>query len=129
LCSQAEMHGDFLSLVSNQSDKARSDLKMVTAVALGAFRTDWAGRSMIRSPRSITDYDLLFDPSGGLEQKRVAGDPAKAARVILKAVETDDPPMHLLLGNDALKLVRDKLNSLRREIDTWETVTKSTEYA
>jgi hypothetical protein len=59
----------------------------------------------------------------------VAGDPAKAARVILKAVETDDPPMHLLLGNDALKLVRDKLNSLRREIDTWETVTKSTEYA
>jgi hypothetical protein len=68
-------------------------------------------------------------PSGGLEQKRVAGDPAKAARVILKAVETDDPPMHLLLGNDALKLVRDKLNSLRREIDTWETVTKSTEYA
>jgi len=34
----------------------------VTAVAPGAFRTDWAGRSMIRSPRSIAEYDLLFDP-------------------------------------------------------------------
>jgi hypothetical protein len=50
-------------------------------------------------------------------------------RAILKAVETNDPPVHLLLGNDALKLVRDKLNSLGKEIDTWESVTRSTEYA
>jgi len=46
----------------------------------------------------------------------------------LKAVEANDPPIHLLLGNDALKLVRDKLNSLGKEIDTWESVTRSTEY-
>ena len=57
-----------------------------------------------------------------------AGDPAKAARAILKAAEASDPPMHLLLGNDALKLVRDKLNSLGKEIDTWESITRSTEY-
>lgn len=34
----------------------------VTAVAPGSFRTDWAGRSMVRSPRSIPDYDALFEP-------------------------------------------------------------------
>jgi len=34
----------------------------VTAIAPGSFRTDWAGRSMVRSPRSIADYDPLFDP-------------------------------------------------------------------
>lgn len=34
----------------------------VTAVAPGSFRTDWAGRSMARAPRSIDDYDALFDP-------------------------------------------------------------------
>jgi NAD(P)-dependent dehydrogenase (short-subunit alcohol dehydrogenase family) len=104
----------------------------VTAVAPGAFRTDWAGRSMIRSPRSIADYDLLFDPiRRGREEKsgQQAGDPARAARAILKAVEAKDPPMHLLLGNDALRLVREKLNSLGKEIDTWESVTRSTEYA
>ena len=104
----------------------------VTAVAPGAFRTDWAGRSMIRSPRSIADYDLLFDPirrARAEKSGQQAGDPTKAARAILKAVETDNPPMHLLLGNDALKLVRDKLNSLGKEIDTWESVTRSTEYA
>ncbi len=34
----------------------------VTAIAPGSFRTDWAGRSMIRTTRSIPDYDALFDP-------------------------------------------------------------------
>jgi NAD(P)-dependent dehydrogenase (short-subunit alcohol dehydrogenase family) len=103
----------------------------VTAVAPGAFRTDWAGRSMVRSPRSIADYDLLFDPIRRAREEKSgqqAGDPARAARAILKAVEANDPPVHLLLGNDALKLVRDKLNSLGKEIDTWESVTRSTEY-
>ena len=103
----------------------------VTAVAPGAFRTDWAGRSMVRSPRSIADYDLLFDPIRRAREEKSgqqAGDPARAARAILKAVEANDPPVHLLLGNDALKLVRDKLTSLGKEIDTWESVTRSTEY-
>jgi len=104
----------------------------VTAVAPGSFRTDWAGRSMIRSPRSIAEYDLLFDPirrARAEKSGQQAGDPAKAARAILKAVDAKDPPVHLLLGNDALKLVRDKLNSLGKEIDTWESVTRSTDYA
>jgi NAD(P)-dependent dehydrogenase (short-subunit alcohol dehydrogenase family) len=104
----------------------------VTAVAPGSFRTDWAGRSMVRAPRSIADYDLLFEPirrARAEKSGQQAGNPAKAARAILKAVEVNDPPMHLLLGNDALKLVRDKLNSLGKEIDTWESVTRSTEYA
>jgi hypothetical protein len=87
---------------------------------------------MIRSPRSISDYDVLFDPIRRARTEKsgqLAGDPAKAARAILKVVEAIDPPMHLLLGNDALKLVRDKLNSLGKVIDTWESITTSTEYA
>ncbi|QIG94189.1 oxidoreductase [Bradyrhizobium sp. 6(2017)] len=104
----------------------------VTAVAPGSFRTDWAGRSMVRSPRSIADYDLLFDPirrARADKSGQQAGDPVKAARAILKVVQADDPPLHLLLGSDALKMARDKLNSLGREIDTWEPVTRSTGYA
>src|ERR1700722_18479014 len=34
----------------------------VTAVAPGSFRTDWAGRSMVRAPRSIPDYDDVMNP-------------------------------------------------------------------
>lgn len=102
----------------------------VTAVAPGSFRTQWAGRSMVRTPRSIPDYDSLFDPiRKGREEKsgRQLGDPAKAARAMLSIIESDEPPSHLLLGSDALGLVREKLSSLSAELDAWEGVTRSTD--
>lgn len=104
----------------------------VTAVAPGSFRTDWAGRSMIRTDRSIADYDSLFDPiRRGREEKsgKQAGDPRKAAAAVLALVEAENPPVHLLLGADALALVRDKLKSLSAEIDAWEDLTLSTSFA
>ncbi len=104
----------------------------VTAVAPGSFRTDWAGRSMIRTDRSISDYDALFDPiRRAREEKsgRQSGDPRKAAAAVLALVEAEDPPVHLLLGADALTLVRDKLKSMSSEIDAWEDLTLSTNFA
>lgn len=52
----------------------------VTAVAPGSFRTDWAGRSMVRSPRTIADYDALFDPVRQARQERAASNRATRAR-------------------------------------------------
>lgn len=102
----------------------------VTAVAPGSFRTDWAGRSMRRSPRSIGDYDALFDPVRQARKDKSGhqlGDPAKAAQAMLKIMESNTPPAHLLLGSDALKLVRKQFTDASREIDIWETVTVSTD--
>ena len=102
----------------------------VTAVAPGGFRTDWAGRSMQRSPRSIADYDALFDPIRQARHERSGkqlGDPAKAAKAILTLVGLEDPPAHLLLGSDAISLVRDKLIALAADIDKWESLTRSTD--
>jgi NAD(P)-dependent dehydrogenase (short-subunit alcohol dehydrogenase family) len=102
----------------------------VTAVAPGSFRTDWAGRSMTRTPRSIPDYDALFDPiRHAREEKSGAqlGDPAKAARAMLAVIASDAPPAHLILGSDALGLVRTKLSELADEITTWEAITRSTD--
>jgi hypothetical protein len=56
-----------------------------------------------------------------------AGDPAKAARAILTLVQSGNPPAHLLLGSDALKLVREKLATLEADIGAWEKVTLSTD--
>ncbi len=42
----------------------------VTALALGQFRTDWAGRSMKRAPRSIADYDAVMDPIRAARQAK-----------------------------------------------------------
>ncbi|MCO4074430.1 oxidoreductase [Pseudomonas aeruginosa] len=102
----------------------------VTAVAPGAFRTDWAGRSMVRSPRTIADYDALFDPVRQARQEKSGkqpGAPRKAARAMLQAIDAENPPAHLLLGSDALGLVRQKLKALEEEIAAWEEVTRSTD--
>ncbi|MDE1174140.1 MAG: oxidoreductase [Parvibaculaceae bacterium] len=103
----------------------------VTAVEPGGFRTDWAGRSMVRAPRSIPDYDESFGP---VRKRREGysghqpGDPVKAAQAILKLVESENPPAHLLLGKDAVKLVREKIAQLTSEIDAWEAVSLSTDF-
>ncbi|AOB32078.1 short-chain dehydrogenase [Bordetella sp. H567] len=102
----------------------------VTAVAPGSFRTDWAGRSMVRTPRSIADYDALFDPIRRAREEKSGkqpGDPLKAARAMLSLIDSDEPPAHLLLGSDALALVREKLAATAREINRWEALSRSTD--
>ncbi|TWR83283.1 oxidoreductase [Pseudomonas saxonica] len=102
----------------------------VTAVAPGSFRTDWAGRSMQRTPRSIADYDASFDPVRKAREEKSGkqlGDPRKAAQAMLQVIASPIPPAHLLLGSDALGLVRDKLNRTAREIDQWEALTLTTD--
>ncbi|CAG9205196.1 TPA: oxidoreductase [Burkholderia vietnamiensis] len=102
----------------------------VTAVAPGSFRTDWAGRSMTRTPRSIADYDALFDPVRQARERnsgRQLGDPVKAAQAMLAVIEADAPPAHLLLGSDALRLVRAKWAALQDDISAWEPLTVSTD--
>lgn len=102
----------------------------VTAVAPGSFRTDWAGRSMRRSPRHIADYDALFDPIRQARQEKSGkqlGDPVKAAKAIVALTNLPEPPAHLLLGSDALTLVRQKLEAMAAEIDAWEAMTRSTD--
>ncbi len=103
----------------------------VTAVAPGSFRTDWAGRSMNRVERSIPDYDAFFGPVRARRQGydgKQAGDPKKAAKVILDLVNSDNPPAHLLLGKDAVRLAREKLAQLQAEIDAWADVSQSTDF-
>lgn len=103
----------------------------VTALAPGQFRTDWAGRSMIRTPRQIDDYDPVMDPIRAARQAKSGnqpGDPAKAAEALLKLVETDDPPVRLYLGADAIKLVEDKIAAMQAEIAAWESVSHSTNF-
>ena len=102
----------------------------VTAIAPGSFRTDWAGRSMQRTGRSIADYDALFDPMRKAREEksgRQPGDPARAARAMLAVIEAAAPPAHLLLGSDALQLVRGRLAGLLSDLEDWEEVTVSTD--
>lgn len=102
----------------------------VTTLCPGSFRTDWAGRSMVRTERSIADYDALFDPIREARREksgRQLGDPAKLAAAVLRLIASDAPPPQLLLGSDALKLVSDRIERLQQEIEAWKSVTVSTD--
>lgn len=104
----------------------------VTAVAPGGFRTDWAGRSMVRAGRSIADYDETFDPvrANRLSYSgRQLGDPAKAGEAVLALVAAEKPPVHVLLGSDAIRLVAAGRQRVQADLDAWEELTRSTDHA
>jgi NAD(P)-dependent dehydrogenase (short-subunit alcohol dehydrogenase family) len=101
----------------------------VTVVEPGAFRTDFAGRSLAQSATVIDDYAA----TAGQRRKEndtmhgtQAGDPAKAAAAIIAAVESSEPPGFLLLGPDALALYRYVAEQRANEIAKWETVSAGT---
>ncbi|MDC7684372.1 oxidoreductase [Asticcacaulis sp. BYS171W] len=102
----------------------------VTALCPGSFRTDWAGRSMVRTDRSIADYDHLFDPIRQAREEKSGhqlGDPDKLASAVLRLIASGNPPPQLLLGSDALKFVSARIERLRDEIEAWEAITLSTD--
>jgi hypothetical protein len=103
----------------------------VTGIEPGGFRTDWAGRSMMRAERSLADCDEVFEPRRQRRLERNAnqpGDPKKAAAAMLRLIASDNPPAHLLLGGDAISLVREKLGYLKAEFDAWEQVSSSADF-
>lgn len=102
----------------------------VIVVEPGAFRTDFAGRSLTQSATVIDDYAATAgqrrtenDTMHGNQQ----GDPAKAAAAIITAVESPTPPGFLLLGPDALMAYRYIADTRANEIATWEQLSAGTD--
>lgn len=103
----------------------------VTVIAPSGFRTDWAGRSANNSKIVIEDYAT----TAGQNKNNIRGysgnqpgDPVRAAKAIIKAVESENPPMRLLLGAAALKGARNKLNELKKDFDAWEETTVGADF-
>jgi NAD(P)-dependent dehydrogenase (short-subunit alcohol dehydrogenase family) len=103
----------------------------VTVVEPGAFRTDFAGRSLVQSATAIDDYAA----TAGKRRKEndtmhgtQAGDPAKAANAIITAVESRQPPAFLLLGPDALALYRYTVDTRSVEVADFEELTSNTNF-
>ena len=127
-------HGSKFALEGISSSLAKEVRPLgifVTAVEPGMFRTDWAGRSMVRAERSISDYDAVFNPIREARKARSGqqpGDPARAGTAIAELLTAAEPPLHLLLGPDAFEYVQRELETLRSEFTAWEAVTRSTNF-
>ncbi len=103
----------------------------VTAIEPGAFRTDWAARSMWESTTPIGDYEDNVGARKTLIKEfanHLPGDPRKVAEAVLMVTTLDEPPLRLLLGRDVLTAVRDKLAAFSASIDEWEGVTKDVNF-
>lgn len=103
----------------------------VTIVEPGPFRTDWAGRSLLESKTEIADYDKTAGERRRLSKERSGkqqGDPVRGAEAIIKAVTSENPPLHLLLGKPAIGLAEKKIQALQKDIHTWREVTLSADY-
>jgi NAD(P)-dependent dehydrogenase (short-subunit alcohol dehydrogenase family) len=121
--------------VEGLSDALRKELQPlgigVTLVEPGAFRTDFSGRSLQQSVRVIADYAT----TAGVRRKEnstvhgtQAGDPARAAQVIIDAIHSNKPPFRLVLGREASKRLEAELSAQLRELEAWRQAAVSADY-
>jgi NAD(P)-dependent dehydrogenase (short-subunit alcohol dehydrogenase family) len=101
----------------------------VLIVEPGAFRTGLfnAGAAYFSEPMSA--YEQTVGPTreyvttaGGSQP----GDPLKAAGAILTAIESPEPPLRLVLGEDAIGNIRGRLATVSAELDRWAPVGSDT---
>ena len=103
----------------------------VMVVEPSGFATDWAGSSM-----TIHDTPADYDATIGAMHRRMrvnpagpAGDPVRAAEIIVQAVKRSNPPSHLLLGVTAVEMALDYSRRQLAEAGAWESVSRSADYA
>lgn len=95
----------------------------VIIVEPGPFRTEFLGRSINAASNEMPTYA----ETSGVTRRYAAqgdglqgGDPHKAIAVILKAIDADTPPLHLVLGEEAYPRARAKLKAFVADLDAWE---------
>ncbi len=104
----------------------------VTLIEPGAFRTNFGLGSERIARRSLGLY--AGTPAGKMRQGmktyggKEPGDPRKAVAAMLSVVDSVDPPLRLLLGSDARKEVRLKLERQEKDFSKWDYVTTSTDF-
>ena len=103
----------------------------VVIVEPGPFRTNWAGPSIKQSATRIADYEATAGVRRAQTEARSGkqpGDPVRAAEAIIAAVQSPEPPLHLVLGKPALDIARNKLAALKKDFDNWEATTLGADF-
>jgi len=101
----------------------------VTAIEPGGFRTDWATASMTFAP-VVEGYEATV---GGITKFLTSGkfvpmgDPDKAAKVMIELVAHPEPPVHLILGSEAVGILKAADADRRAEFEKWIPVSESTD--
>jgi NAD(P)-dependent dehydrogenase (short-subunit alcohol dehydrogenase family) len=103
---------------------------LVTSVEPGGFRTDWAGASMTYAP-TVEGYETTVGARTELFQSgnfTPMGDPDKAAKVMIDLVASPEPPIHLVLGSEAIGMLKHADAARTAEMEKWLSVSISTDH-
>jgi NAD(P)-dependent dehydrogenase (short-subunit alcohol dehydrogenase family) len=104
----------------------------VTVVEPGYFRTDFLDSSSAMEARNvIADYAETAGKvrvSARAYSHRQPGDPKRLAQALLTLVSAENPPLRLQLGTDALTRIREKHAFVEQELQTWEALSRSTDF-
>ncbi|MGW5101945.1 SDR family NAD(P)-dependent oxidoreductase [Streptomyces sp. NPDC004100] len=102
----------------------------VMVVEPSGFATDWAGSSM-----TVHDIPEAYDATVGEMNRRVrqntagaAGDPARAAEIIVRTVHRGEVPGHLPLGVNAAIMALEHSRHRTAEATAWEEVSRSADF-
>jgi NAD(P)-dependent dehydrogenase (short-subunit alcohol dehydrogenase family) len=95
----------------------------------GAFRTGLFRADAAYLSAEMPEYAETVRPTREYVQTNHGaqpGDPAKAARAIISALDADEPPLRLVLGADAIGNIERRLAAVGDELDTWRSVGEAT---
>jgi NAD(P)-dependent dehydrogenase (short-subunit alcohol dehydrogenase family) len=105
----------------------------VTSLEPGAMDTDWGKSSMSYTPevegyeKSVGALVAVLQQFAGMETKH-GGDPKKIAKLIIKITDNPAPPVHLVVGKDAYKMVHQGELKKLDEMDKWKNEGDATDY-
>lgn len=94
----------------------------------GAFRTNLFAPGAAYQSTPMPEYAATVGPTRDYlhSDGTQPGDPAKAARAILTAVHSSDPPLRLVLGGDAVDGILQRLSAMEAEVRQWEQLSRDT---
>jgi len=104
----------------------------VMIVEPGPFRTKFLGKAGGEAKRRIPEYDQTSGKMRAYfteQDGKQPGDPQKAVAAIVKAVEAEHPPLHLLLGASTIPRVKAKIEALEKDLAAWEATTLGADYS
>jgi NAD(P)-dependent dehydrogenase (short-subunit alcohol dehydrogenase family) len=102
----------------------------VVSVEPGGMRTEWGEIARGHVPELLPDYEPSVGALQNLLKQHVgneAGDPARVAQVVVRLAAHDNPPMHLLLGGDALQYFGEADAARSAVAEQWRAVSLSTD--
>jgi NAD(P)-dependent dehydrogenase (short-subunit alcohol dehydrogenase family) len=105
----------------------------VTIVEPGYFRTNFLSSGSLRLAKGQVEGYALVRESEAVHQQQIQGnqpgDPTKAAAAIIRIAAEPNPPLHLLLGQDAYDMANSKIKALQDDMAQWKALTLSTGFA